>query len=63
MEFVIQLQRKGKIEFYVVLVRLADRDVWRFLRSFYTYDRAANFISQVKKDFAKGDYTWLTRIV
>ncbi len=34
MEFAIQLQRKGKIEFYVVLIKLAYRDAWRFLRRF-----------------------------
>ena len=40
MEMAIQLERKGKAEFYVVLVKIKYRDVWKFLRSFYTYARA-----------------------
>lgn len=60
MEFSIQLQRKNKTEFYTVWVKIKYRNAWRFLQSFYTYDRAANFISQVKKDFEKGDCSWLT---
>ena len=60
MEFVIQVERKGKGEFYVVLVKIKYREVWRFIRCFYTYDRAANFLCKVKAQLAKGDYTWLT---
>lgn len=60
MKFTIQLQRKGKAEFFVVLVKLFNRDDWIFLRSFYTFNRAQNFIESVKADFAKGNYECLT---
>ena len=60
MEFVIQVERSNYAVFYVVLLKEKFRDAWRYLRSFYTYDRAANFIAEVKTQSAKGDYTWLT---
>ena len=60
MEMAIQLERKGKAEFYVVLVKIKYRDVWKFLRSFYTYARAENFIDYVRNQVARGDYSCLT---
>ena len=60
MEMAIQLERKGKAEFYVVLVKIKYRDVWKFLRSFYTYARAENFVDELQQQIEKGDYSCLT---
>ena len=60
MEVAIQLQRKGKAEFYVVLVKLYNRDVWRFLRCFYTLRRAENFVDELQQQISRGDYSCLT---
>ena len=60
MELVIQLERKGKAEFYVVLVKLKFREVRKFLRCFYTFRRAHNFIADLKIQVQKGNYEWLT---
>lgn len=48
------------VTFWAVYVLNRITDNWIFLQAFYTEQRAQNFIQQLKKSIAKGDYSCLT---
>ena len=52
--------RHKHIIYWAVFFFSVMRDSWIFLKSFYTEDRAKNYVEQIKKQIAGGDYSCLT---
>lgn len=60
METAIQLQRKGKAEYYAVLIKLYRRNEWVFVRCFQSLARAEKFLDELEEQIMKGNYECLT---
>ena len=56
----ITLTGKHCVKFFAVFAFNFSANEWIFLKAFYSEQRAFNFINDLKKQIAKGDYSCLT---
>ena len=56
----INLYGQSCVKFFAVFAFNFSADDWIFLKAFYSEQRAVNFINDLKKQIAKGDFSCLS---